>query len=230
MQRQKVSSFSKKIWQENRGLLIFMVLMVLFRSSLADINHVPTGSMLPTIVQGDRIVINKLAYDVQLPLTNAKLFKLADPQRGDIIVFNSKAAEERLVKRVIGVPGDVIAMNQNQLFINGKPLNYNTLPQPHAYLSESSKHSYIQLSEDLLGLEHAVRLRTRPSLGSSFSPLKIPAEFYLALGDNRDHSADSRVIGLVPRDEIIGRSRHLFMSLNPERYYAPRTERFFKKL
>src|SRR5712671_1022116 len=95
------------LWREYRGFALFVVLMVVFRSSLADWNTVPTGSMKPTILEGDRIWVNKLAYDLRLPLTGVSLYRLADPQRGDIVVFDSKAADTRLVKRVIGLPGDV---------------------------------------------------------------------------------------------------------------------------
>src|SRR6478735_9147129 len=95
-----------KAWREYRGFAVFVVLMVIFRSALADWNVVPTGSMKPTIIEGDRILVNKLAYDFKIPLTHISLHKFADPGRGDIVVFDSRAAATRLVKRVIGLPGD----------------------------------------------------------------------------------------------------------------------------
>src|SRR5687768_2214405 len=94
--------------KENRGFILFIFLMLVFRSSFADWNTVPTGSMKPTIVEGDRIWVNKLAYDVRIPFTSISVHQIADPQRGDIVVFDSKAAGNRLVKRVIGLPGDVV--------------------------------------------------------------------------------------------------------------------------
>src|SRR5450759_5965790 len=102
------------LWRENRGLMLFVVLMIFFRSALADWNTVPSGSMKPTILEGDRILVNKLAYDLRIPLTHISIYKFADPKRGDIVVFDSKAADARLVKRVIGVPGDLVEMRDNR--------------------------------------------------------------------------------------------------------------------
>src|SRR5260221_4787002 len=101
--------------------------MVIFRSAVADWNTVPTGSMKPTILEGDRVRVNKLAYDLLIPLTHVSIFRFADPRRGDIVVFDSKAAETRLVKRVIGVPGDVVDMRDNRLRINGIEARYSNV-------------------------------------------------------------------------------------------------------
>lgn len=210
-----------KTIKTNKGFIFFLFLMFAFRSSIADWNTVPTGSMNPTIVEGDRILVNKAAYDLRLPFTHLSLLKRADPERGDIIVFDSVASEKRLVKRVIGLPGDTIAMHDNILWINGKRLGYETVA--HSPINTEQE-------ENLLGLKHAIRTKNSGSYLSSFSPVQIPAGFYLALGDNRDNSADSRVIGLVPRAEIVGRARQVVLSLDYEHHYLPRTERFFKTL
>ena len=116
-----------KVWREYRGFAVFIVLMMLFRSALADWNVVPTGSMKPTILEGDRILVNKLAYDLKIPLTHVSLYKFADPQRGDIVVFDSKAANTRLVKRVIGLPGDTVELRDNRLTINGIAARYSNI-------------------------------------------------------------------------------------------------------
>src|SRR5512138_3608533 len=113
--------------REYKGLVLFIVLMVLFRSAIADWNDVPSGSMEPTILIGDRILVNKLAYDLRVPLTHLSLVRLADPQRGDIVIFDSRAAGKRLVKRVIGVPGDVVQMRRGQLIVNGTPAEYSNV-------------------------------------------------------------------------------------------------------
>ncbi len=102
-------------WRGIRGPFTFLVLMVLFRSAVADWNVVPSGSMLPTIREGDRIFVDKLAYDLRIPLTHIAIAHLHDPQRGDIVTVDSSAAHELLVKRLIGVPGDSIAMRDNVL-------------------------------------------------------------------------------------------------------------------
>ena len=209
------------ILKENRGFFVFLLLMSVFRSGIADWNVVPSGSMKPTIVEGDRILVNKLAYDLQVPFLYYSLKKLGDPQRGDIIVFDSKVAELRLVKRVIGLPGDVVEMRDNVLYINGQALQYNVLEIHQNQIDER---------EDLLGVAHIVRLNKDGSRLSSFEKTKVPEGFYLALGDNRDNSSDSRVIGFVPRDEIIGRAKTVVMSVDYDRYYMPRGDRFWKAL
>ena len=210
-----------RLWKENKSILLFIVLMFVFRSSFADWNTVPTGSMKPTILEGDRILVNKMAYDIRLPFTHLSLLKMSDPARGDIIVFDSEVSETKLVKRVVGIPGDSIELKNNVLHINGERLRYKDV---------SLNRSTTDRLEDLLGTEHLVRIMRRRSSMSSFRPVKVPSGHYLVLGDNRDRSADSRVIGLVPRNEIVGRSRTVVMSLNYENHYIPRSDRFFRTL
>lgn len=207
----------KKLWVEHRGFIIFFVLMFCFRSAIADWSDVPTGSMKPTLVEGDRISINKMAYDLRIPFTHISLYKIADPVRGDIVVFDSKAADKRLVKRVIGLPGDTIAMENNRLSINGHPLDYQPLLAGD------------QL-EFLPGKTHSLRVNPTSSSYANFGPVTVPAGHYLMLGDNRDNSADSRAIGFVPRNELVGRSRGVVLSLDYDNYFSPRGERFFKEL
>ena len=114
----------QKSWDENKTFIVFIALMLIFRSAVADWNHVPTGSMKPTILEGDHILVNKMAYDIRFPFTHFSLLKLADPLRGDIVVFDSKISDKRLIKRVVGVPGDIVAMKDNVLYINGVRLSY----------------------------------------------------------------------------------------------------------
>ena len=111
----------RSVWLEWRALLIFLAVMVLFRSAIADWNQVPSGSMKPTILEGDRVVVNKLAYDLKIPFTTWHLTEWADPQRGEIVTFYSPDDDILLIKRVIGVPGDVVSMRNNQLYINDQP-------------------------------------------------------------------------------------------------------------
>ncbi|MGW8227827.1 MAG: signal peptidase I [Gammaproteobacteria bacterium] len=210
------------LYKQNRRFVLFVFLLVFFRSGVADWDTVPTGSMKPTILEGDRIWVNKLAYDVRLPLTSISLYRLEDPQRGEIVVFNSHKADKRLVKRVIGLPGDVIELRHNQLILNGDPAEYSLLGQTADTL---------YMSEVIAGSEHQIVLQPQyPSPINSFGPVRVPPNHYLMLGDNRDNSADSRVYGFVARDEIIGRSNKVIMSLNYDNYYLPRSERYFQAL
>ena len=207
----------RALWAENRSILLFVLLMVVFRSSWADWNDVPTGSMEPSILVGDRILVDKAAYDLRVPLFGQRLLTFADPVRGDVVVFESAAADKRLVKRVIGIPGDVVAMRGNALVLNGQPLAYDLV---------SRAGDGAVFEESLPGAPHAVRLSTTPSPRASFDPVTVPAGHYLVLGDNRDNSADSRVFGFVPREEIIGRSNRVLLSLDHATWLAPRFERF----
>jgi signal peptidase I len=213
--------------KEFKGTILFIVLMLVFRSSLADWNHVPTGSMKPTILEGDRVLINKIAYDLNLPFSSITVARLAEPKRGDIVVFNSKVSEIRLIKRVVGVPGDTVAMTDNQITINGESLRYKLNENSSLQGSNSLQADLI---ENLMGVSHQIRVHKRASRASTFNAVRVPKDMYLVLGDNRDNSVDSRYIGLVPRKEIIGRSSSVAFSLDYENYYIPRKDRVFKTL
>lgn len=206
-----------KAWQNNKSLIVFISLMFVFRSAVADWSDVPTGSMKPTILEGDRILVNKMAYDVRLPFTHTSLIKLSDPQRNDIIIFDSKISDKRLVKRVIGVPGDIISMKDNVLTINGQTLSYQ----------QANEQDKI---EQLPNHQHQIRTLNNNNRFASFEPVTVPEKQYLVLGDNRDNSADSRFIGFVPRKEIVGRSSTVVVSLDYDNYFIPRSERFFHSL
>lgn len=212
----------QKHWKENRSLVYFIVLMVVFRSSFADWNTVPTGSMKPTIVEGDRILVNKLAYDLKLPLSHTKVLSWGDPKRGDIIVIDSKVEKTRLVKRVIGLPGDVIGMQNNQLFINDALMHYD---------NRQSDGAYLQSTEYLVDQPHTMQVYgVGNSQSGNFAPVTVPSGQYLVLGDNRDNSKDSRYIGFIPRTEIIGRASYVVLSFNYDNYYLPRSNRFLQRL
>src|ERR1700758_2878037 len=113
--------------QELKPLLITALVLFAVRSAIADWNDVPTGSMKPTIMEGDRVFVNKLAYDLKVPFTQWHLAEWDNPRRGEIVVFFSPADGKRLVKRVIGLPGDVIELRHEQLIVNNQPIAYEAL-------------------------------------------------------------------------------------------------------
>ena len=128
MNCKKYRTLASQWWkQEIRPLLFLLLIMFSIRSSLADWNDVPSGSMQPTILVGDRVLVNKLAYDLKVPFTKWHIAEWSNPQRGDIVVFFSPKDGTRMVKRVIGLPGDTIELWNNQLVINGEPVNFTTL-------------------------------------------------------------------------------------------------------
>ena len=221
-----------EIWAEWRTLIIFLSVMILFRSAIADWNQVPTGSMKPTILEGDRVVVNKLAYDLKVPFTTWHLAEWGDPTRGEIVTFYSPDDEKLLIKRVMGVPGDVIKMRNNQLYINDIPATYSRLSvdvvnQLDYY--QRSNHAFF--NEKIQSMEHSVMLKPSPPNDfNSFGPIEIPSDMYMMLGDNRDNSRDSRKIGLVSRDRITGRAHTVAFSVDYEAYYFPRRDRFLRPL
>jgi signal peptidase I len=212
--------------------LVFVVLVVLsFRSSIADWNDVPTGSMNPTIIEGDRIFVNKLAYDLKIPFTTWHLAEWGDPKRGDVVVFYSPADEVRLVKRVIGEPGDVISLQDNHLFVNGTAAEYEPLDPDIVKQMGAAASSFEFHTEVTGGQAHPVA--AIPSVyqsARSFKPFTVPPGHYFVMGDNRDNSKDSRFIGPISRERIVGRASRVVLSLDADHYYKPRWGRFFRPL
>ncbi len=213
------------------SFIIALLIATSIKSAIADWYVVPTGSMIPTIIEGDRIFVNKLAYDLKVPYTTWHMATWDNPKRGDIVVFYSPEDGKRLVKRVIGISGDTIAMRDNRLFINGEAVKYE--PFPKNTLSGGSSDNNLNqliLSEDLTGRDHPVMITPYSPSRRSFGPLTVPKGQYFMMGDNRDNSADSRYFGFVERKQIVGRAITVVMSLDLDNYYWPRWERFFTKL
>ncbi len=226
--RRKLNQF----WGEYRALIYFLIVMVLFRSAIADWNQVPTGSMKPTILEGDRVVVNKLAYDLKVPFTSWEVGRWADPGLGEIVTFYSPADDRLLIKRVIGTPGDTIAMRNNQVFINDEPATYGELNEEIVrQLDLYQRHRHSFFVEQYGDMKYPVMMKpAEPNHYNSFGPLEIPENHYLMLGDNRDSSMDSRAIGLVPRERITGRAHTVAFSVDYESYYLPRMDRFIHSL
>lgn len=220
-----------RLWRENRGLLLFFFLMLVFRSAWADWMMVPTGSMNPTLLEGDRILVDKHVFGLRLPWTLTRLTEGRAPQRGEIVVFDSPADGTVLVKRVVGVPGDVIALDERGLWINGELADYTAGDQSvvETLMPRARSRDPVVLRESRVLPEHDI-LRMPGSPFTHFGPVHVPAGTYFMLGDNRDDSADSRFFGFVPRRNIYGLSSRVVASLNPERFYLPRGGRFFRPL
>jgi signal peptidase I len=208
------------------SVVIAIVIATSFKSAIADWNVVPTGSMKPTIVEGDRILVNKLAYDLKIPYTTWHIAEWCQPERGDIVVFYSPANGKRLVKRVVGLPGDTVAMLNNTLSINGRFMEYHSIPPPHNGID--TDHQCFR--ENLYGTEHAVMIVPKHSSVSSFGPIWVPKGKYFVMGDNRNNSMDSRYFGFVDRRQILGQATAVVASMDKSNNYTPRWERFFTRL
>ena len=212
------------------SILIAVIIATSFRSAIADWNDVPTGSMKPTIIEGDRIFINKLAYDLKIPYTTRRLVYWNHPDRGDIVVFYSPENGKRLVKRVIGIPGDTITMVQNRLYINNEMAEYEKIDMSKGFhMTPGSLLDHRFFHEKLKGTKHRVMFTpANPSL-HSFGPIVIPDGHYFMMGDNRDNSADSRFFGFVARKLIVGRATTVVVSRDGS-FFHLRWDRFLKKL
>ncbi len=213
-----------------RSVLVIVIVITAFRSAVADWNDVPTGSMKPTILEGDRILVNKLAYDLKVPYTTWQLMRWDDPDRGDIIVLFSPTDGKRLVKRVVGLPGDSVAVVGGTLVVNGEPLRYSPLKPGMVTGLKLEEQLPILATEELGDAHHAVMISPRSPWHASFKPFNVPERTYFVMGDNRDHSLDSRHFGPVNRDQIVGQATTVAASVNPEHSYLPRWKRFLKNL
>jgi len=228
---EKTARWFVRAWRDWLRSVVFIVLAVTaFRSAVADWNDVPTGSMKPTILEGDRIVVNKLAYDLKIPYTRWQIARWGDPDRGDIVVLTSPADGKRLVKRVIGLPGDTIAMVRSRLVVNGEAVAYSPLDPELASLFDSLGENRIIASEQLDGNPHAMMITRGARAARTFGPISVPECQFFLMGDNRDESFDSRHFGLVDRKLIIGRALAVAGSVNPDHYFWPRWQRFFTGL
>jgi len=210
-------------WQENKKFMLILLTIVCFKSAIADLNSISGRSMQPTLLDGDKVWVNKLAYDIKIPLFGISVAEISHPERSDIIIIDSEVAGKRLVKRVIGLPGDVIYMRNNTLIINGEVADYTII---------GSEGGNITVSEQLFKHSHQTMVSGVMANYSTrnYGPAEVPPGQFFVLGDNRDNSADSRVYSFIPRDQIVGRSSSVVFSLDSEHNFKPRTNRFLAQL
>ena len=205
----------KQFFKNWRGTAVFIILLFAFRSVVADWYQVPTGSMKPTIIEGDRIFVNKLAYDLKIPFTLISIAKWDNPKRGDVVVFDSPAEEKRLVKRVVGLPGDTLLIRNNELFINGEQAHYGNTDQSKVLeYWDITKVAPILISETFdHQTPHIITVQPYHNfIAQNYGPVKVPPHHYFMLGDNRDNSADSRFIGPINEKYILGKANAVVLS------------------
>jgi signal peptidase I len=232
MKNEALVSRLRQWWRkEIRPILILALVLFSVRSSLADWNDVPSGSMNPTILEGDRIFVNKLAYDLKVPFTTWHLATWSNPQRGDIVVFYSPHDGTRLVKRVVGLPGDTVELRNDELIINGTPVQYSPLNAEISGQLPDVEQQHSQFARELLPAHpHAVMAIPALPAKRTFGPVTVSAGQYFMMGDNRDNRFDSRYFGTVERKKIVGKATDVVFSINKSNYWIPRSQRFFKPL
>ena len=224
-------------WIEYSGSFFPVIALVFFlRSFLYEPFKIPSSSMVPTLLVGDLILVNKFTYGIRLPVLNKKVIDVNHPERGDVMVFKyPNDMSQDYIKRVVGVPGDTIVYENKRLSVNGKPVAYTPLDD---YLDDESPVYHKQLVENLSGVPHRIlNSDNKPGIevgivenfpkreACDFSYEKftctVPEGNYFMMGDNRDHSLDSRYWGFVPDKNIVGKAFFVWMNFsNPKRIGA----------
>jgi len=211
--------------KQNRGFLIFLLCFGFLRTAVADWNPIPSGSMRPTLLEGDVVLVNRLAYDFKLPLTDVALARLGEPRRGDIVTFTSPKDGMRLIKRVVALPGDRVEMRDGVLRVNGEAARYedarHVTEREHDMLLGA-----VRTTERIAGSARAVQYLDGMVARRGFDAQVVPPGHYFMMGDNRDNSADSRVFGFVPRERLIGRAHRVLVSADMLGDWMPRFGRF----
>ncbi len=203
------------IIEYSRSLFPVLLIVLLFRSFLFEPFKIPSGSMIPTLLVGDFIVVNKFAYGVKLPVLNKKILSIGEPERGDVVVFRYPVDPSvNFIKRLIGLPGDTITYRDKELFINGE-----LVPKQESgrYTSDEVKCTTpradaVLFRETVEDVEHDILLHERS--GSRNGQWIVPAGHYFVMGDNRDRSNDSREWGFVPEENMMGRAVGIWMNFD----------------
>lgn len=216
--------------RSHRGFLLFLLAFGFFRTAIADWNPIPSGSMRPTILEGDVVWVNRLAYALKLPLTDVVLARLGEPRRGDVVTFSSPKDGTRLIKRLVAVPGDVVEMRDDVLIINGVAARYEAASSSAEALGDGIVVAARQATERILGDRRRIQVLEDVAARRSFGPVVVPADRYFMLGDNRDNSEDSRFIGFVPRSLLIGRAERILVSADITGNWLPRVGRTLLEL
>jgi signal peptidase I len=220
-----------KIWREwLRPFALVFIIVVPLKSAVADWNWVPTGSMKPSILEGELVLVNKLAYDLKVPFTTRHLSTWGNPVRGDVVVFYSPVDGTRLVKRVIGLPGDTVQLRNDVLYLNGRQQQYSSTDSGPFLRDVFEDANPVIAIEHLAACDHYVMALPGRQALRNFGPVLVPPDQYFMMGDSRDNSADSRFIGPVPRAAIVGRVARVIFSFDPSRHFLPRPQRFLQPM
>ncbi len=204
----------------------FPVILVVFlvRSFIVEPFKIPSGSMMPTLLAGDFILVNKFTYGLRVPILNNTFIEMKHPERGDVFVFHYPPdLSVDYIKRVVGLPGDKIRYQDKQLTINGQPLAVQNVGDYEYVMSGLNIMTAKQYREQLGAVQHDILVHDvlgnyeADAIGAKFAndeEVVVPAGHYLAMGDNRDNSSDSRVWGFVPEGNLVGKAFFIWMNFD----------------
>jgi signal peptidase I len=198
-----------------RSFFPVVLIVLLLRSFLFEPFRIPSGSMMPTLLIGDFILVNKFSYGVRLPVLNTKIIETSEPKRGDVVVFRyPKQPTVDYIKRVIGLPGDRIAYFDKKLYVNGQAAKQISLGGYQGVGQGANMSGSELLVEDLIGVEHSILIHQGASTVEDV--FVVPQGQYFVMGDNRDNSNDSRYWGTVPEGNLVGRAFFIWMNWDLE--------------
>ncbi|AEG02122.1 signal peptidase I [Methylomonas methanica] len=194
-----------------RSFFPVVLIVLLLRSFLVEPFRIPSGSMMPTLLVGDFILVNKFTYGIRLPVLNDKVIEMSEPERGDIVVFRfPKQPTVDYIKRVIGLPGDRIAYFDKKLYVNGQPIPQVSLGRYQGVGQGANMTGAERLEEDLTGVKHSILIS--PGVPTVEDVFVVPKGQYFVMGDNRDNSNDSRYWGTVPEANLVGKAFFIWMN------------------
>jgi signal peptidase I len=194
-----------------RSFFPVVLVVLLLRSFLVEPFRIPSGSMMPTLLVGDFILVNKFTYGVRLPVLNTKVIELGEPERGDIVVFRfPKQPSVDYIKRVIGLPGDRIGYFGKKIYVNGQVVNQTPISRYQGVGQGASMTGAEHLEEDLTGVKHSILIS--PGVPTVEDVFVVPQGHYFVMGDNRDNSNDSRYWGFVPEANLVGKAFFIWMN------------------
>lgn len=205
--RDAVSAGRRTLVEYSRSFFPVLLLVLVIRSFIFEPFRIPSGSMMPTLLEGDFIFVQKFAYGLRLPVTETKVVETGSPDRGDVIVFRLPSDPSvNYIKRVIGLPGDTVVYERHRLTINGEQIDLER--------SDDADSEAPVFLEDLDGRVHRI-LVTNPGFSTRDGVYRVPAGHYFVMGDNRDRSKDSRFIGAIPERFLVGRAVRIWMHFVP---------------
>jgi signal peptidase I len=197
----------------SRSFFPIVLVVLLIRSFAFEPFRIPSSSMMPTLLVGDFIFVSKYSYGLRLPVVNTRIVELGQPERGDVVVFRLPSdPSTNYIKRVIGVPGDIVSMRDKRLWINGEPVPVEVEDEAFDLECGGFWFDAHVATETIGGQSHQVYVSEQRDRPSPFLDRPVPEGQYLVMGDNRDCSRDGRIIGYIPEDHLVGRAVRIWMN------------------